>query len=95
MSLIKKYNKLEKKANQYFNKYEGECAEMMHLITPLLQFPMHFHEQYIFKQDGDGYVLVTETTDGILKNTPVSSILKWFEKTGELIDEDILYKLSI
>ena len=54
-----------------------------------------FSRTIYFKQDGDGYVLVTETTDGILKNTPISSILKWFEKTGELIDEDILYKLSI
>ncbi len=95
MRLLKKYKQLENKANQYFGKYDSECSKMMELITPLLEFPMPFETQYVFKQAGDGYVLVTEGKDGAPKNTPVDAIINWFEKTGQLVDEDVLHTLSI
>lgn len=95
MSLIKKYKQLEKKADQYFGKHETECVKMLGLITPLLKHPMPFDDQYVFKQAGDGYVLVTQIGNLAPHNTPVEAIINWNEFTGMLIDINTLDIISI
>jgi len=92
MSLLKKYEKLEKKADKYYEMHDSECNKMFDLIKPMLQFPMPYEGQTVFLQT-DGYVLLTPELEA--KNTPVRNIINWFEKTGQLVDEDILYTLSI
>lgn len=92
MSLIKKYNQLQKKADMYYGKHDSVCNQMFDLIKPMLQFPMPYDGQAVFLQT-DGYVLLTPELGA--KNTPVKNIINWFEKTGQLIDEDILHTLSV
>lgn len=92
MSKIKKYKQLEEKANRYYGKHDSVCNEMFDLIKPMLQFPMPFEGQTVFLQT-DGYVLLTPELGS--KNTPIRNIINWYEKTGELIDEEILHTLSI
>lgn len=48
MSLLKQFEKLEKKADKYYGMHDTECIKMFELIKPMLQFPMPYEGQTVF-----------------------------------------------
>lgn len=97
MSKLKEYNKLEKLADKYFEKHETQCAEMLHLIEPMID--IGDKRCFIFNQAGDGYVLCWNGKNIFGKdsafNTPVKPIIEEYEKQGQPLTEEELRLISV
>lgn len=89
MSLLNKYKKLEDEADKHLGKHDNMCQKMLDIVLELLDVE-DTSDFNVFKQT-DGYVI--NDLEG--RNIPVKNIIEWHEKTGELVNEDILQTFSI
>lgn len=90
--VLEEYKKLEKSANEYYEKFLSKCTEIFHLIEPMIEIEDGMAN--IMIQERDGYVLSWEYY-GEPTNTPIEYIIEEYKRERQPLSEEKLRLISI